>query len=69
MDRHCPVFILECAATFACEKFITGSLPLDLICKKISNNINTEYKKLQVNALRDVTETFLRSQADANGEE
>ena len=69
MDRHCPVFILECAATFACEKFITGSLPLDLICKKISDHINTEYKELQVDDLRDVAETFLRCLADANVEE
>ena len=69
MDRHCPVFILECAATLACEKFITGSLPLDLICKKISDHINTEYKELEVDDLRDVAETFLRCLADANVEE
>lgn len=69
MDKHCPVFVLECAAAFACEQFLKGTVPLELICKKITDHINTEYKELEVEDLRDVAETFLRCMADANVEE
>ena len=69
MDRHCPVFILECAATFVCVKFISGTLPLDLICKKVCDHINKNYKDLDIEDLRDVAETFLRCLADANVED
>ena len=69
MDKHCPVFVLECAATFTCINFLTGTLPLDLICKKVCDHINKEYKELLNEDLRDVAETFLRCLADANVEE
>jgi hypothetical protein len=69
MDKHCPVFVLECAATFTCLNFLTGTLPLDLICKKVCDHINKEYKELLNEDLRDVAETFLRCLADANVEE
>ena len=69
MDKFCPVFVLECAATYACENFLTGTLPLDLICKKISDYISSDYKEIDVEDLRDVSETFLRCLADAQVEE
>lgn len=69
MDKHCPVFILECAASFACVNFLMGTLPLDLICKKICDHINKEYKELPIEDLRDAAETFLRCLADANVED
>ena len=69
MDRHCPVFILECAATFACLNFVLGTLPLDLICKKICDHINKHYKELAIEDLRDVAETYLRCLSDANAED
>ena len=53
MDRHCPVFVLECAATYACINFLTGTLPLDLICKKICDHINKQYKELALEDLLD----------------
>ena len=69
MDKHCPVFILECAATFACINFLVGTLPLDLICKKICDHINKQYKELALEDLRDVAESYLRCLADANAED
>ena len=69
MDRHCPVFILECAASFACINFLSGTLPLDLICKKICDHINKQYKELALEDLRDVAETYLRCLADANADD
>ena len=69
MDKHCPVFILECAATFACINFLSGSLPLDIICKKICDHINKQYKELALEDLRDAAETYLRCLADANAED
>ena len=69
MDKHCPVFILECAATFACENFLVGTLPLDLICKKVCDHINSDYKELNIEDLRDVAETYLRCLADAKVDE
>ena len=69
MDKYCPVFILECAATFACEKFLVGTIPLDLICKKVCDHINADYKELNIEDLRDVAETYLRCLADAKVDE
>ena len=60
MDRHCPVFILEVAATFVCDNFLVGTLPLDLICKKVCDHISKEYKELPLEDLQDVAEAFLR---------
>ena len=59
MDRHCPVFILEVAATFVCDNFLVGTLPLDLICKKVCDHISKEYKELPLEDLQDVAEAFL----------
>ena len=69
MDKHCPVFILECAATFICDNFLDGSLPLEIICKKVSEHIATEYKELPEEDLRDIAESFLRVLAEANVDE
>ena len=69
MDRHCPVFILESAATFVCDNFLTGTLPLDLICKKVCDHISKEYKELPLEDLQDVAEAFLRVLAEANVDE
>ena len=69
MDRHCPVFILESAATFVCDHFLIGTLPLDLICKKVCDHISKEYKELPLEDLQDVAEAFLRVLAEANVDE
>ena len=69
MDKHCPVFILECAATFICDNFLDGSLPLEIICKKVSEHIATEYKELPEEDLRDIAESFLRVLSEANVDE
>ena len=69
MDKHCPVFILECAATFICENFLIGTLPIDTICKKVCDHISSEYRELPIEDLRDVCESFLRVLAEANIEE
>ncbi len=69
MDRHCPVFILEVAATFVCDNFLVGTLPLDLICKKVCDHISKEYKELPLEDLQDVAEAFLRVLAEANVDE
>ena len=69
MDKHCPVFILECAATFICENFLTGTLPLELICKKVRDHILTEYKEFPVEDLQDIAEAFLRVLSEASVEE
>ena len=69
MDKHCPVFILECAATFICENFLTGTLPLEIICKKVRDNILTEYKEFPVEDLQDIAEAFLRVLSEASVEE
>ena len=69
MDRHCPVFILEAAATFVCDNFLVGTLPLDLICKKACDHISKEYKELPLEDLQDVAEAFLRVLAEANVDE
>jgi hypothetical protein len=69
MDRHCPVFILEASATFVCDKFLVGTLPLDLICKKVAEHISREYKELPIEDLQDIAEAFLRVLAEANVEE
>ena len=58
MDKHCPVFILECAATFICENFLSGTLPLETICKKVRDHIVTEYKELPIEDLQDIAEAF-----------
>ena len=69
MDRHCPVFILEVAATFVCDNFLVGTLPLDLICKKVCDHISKEYKEMPLEDLQDVAEAFLRVLAEANVDE
>ncbi len=69
MDKHCPVFILECAATFICENFLIGSLPIDTICKKVCDHVSSEYRELPIEDLRDICESFLRVLAEANIEE
>ena len=69
MDKHCPVFILECAATFICENFLTGTLPLEIICKKVRDHILTEYKEFPVEDLQDIAEAFLRVLSEASVEE
>ena len=69
MDKHCPVFILECAATFICENFLIGTLPIDTICKKVCDHISSEYRELPIEDLRDICESFLRVLAEANIEE
>ena len=69
MDKHCPVFILECAATFICENFLIGTLPIDTICKKVCDHVSSEYRELPIEDLRDMCESFLRVLAEANIEE
>jgi len=69
MDKHCPVFILECAATFICENFLIGTLPIDTICKKVCDHVSSEYRELPIEDLRDICESFLRVLAEANIEE
>ncbi|MBH21243.1 MAG: hypothetical protein CML98_05675 [Rhodobiaceae bacterium] len=69
MDKHCPVFILECAATFICENFLSGTLPLETICKKVRDHIVTEYKELPIEDLQDIAEAFLRVLSEANVDE
>ena len=69
MDKHCPVFILECAATVICEKFLTGSLPIEIIAKKVNDHISTQFKEVPIEDLRDIVETFLRVLSEANVEE
>ena len=69
MDKHCPVFILECAATFICENFLIGTLPIDVICKKVCDHVSSEYRELPIEDLRDICESFLRVLAEANIEE
>ncbi len=69
MEKHCPVFILECAATFICDNFLVGSLPLEIICKKVCEYISSEYKELPAEDLRDIAESFLRVLAEANIDE
>ena len=66
MDKHCPVFILECATTFTCENFLVGSLPIEIISKKVCDHISTEYREVPMEDLRDITELFLRVLAEAN---
>ena len=69
MDKHCPVFILECAATFICENFLIGTLPIETICKKVCDHVSSEYRELPIEDLRDICESFLRVLAEANIEE
>ena len=69
MDKHCPVFILECAATFICENFLIGTLPIDTICKKVCDHVSSEYRELPIEDLRDICESFLRVLAEADIEE
>ena len=69
MDKHCPVFILECAATFICENFLIGTLPIETICKKVCDHVSLEYRELPIEDLRDICESFLRVLAEANIEE
>lgn len=69
MDKHCPVFVLECAATFICENFLVGTLPLETISKKVCDHIASQYKEVPMEDLRDITESFLRVLADADVEE
>ena len=69
MDKHCPVFILECAATFICENFLIGTLPIETICKKVCDHVSSEYQELPIEDLRDICESFLRVLAEANIEE
>ena len=69
MDKHCPVFILECAATVICEKFLTGSLPIEIIAKKVNDHISKQFKEVPIEDLRDIVETFLRVLSEANVEE
>ena len=50
-------------------KFYNGNPTPDLICKKVCDHINKQYKELALEDLRDVAETYLRCLADANAED
>jgi hypothetical protein len=66
MDKHCPVFILESAATFSCDSFLAGTLPLEIVCKKVCDHLSLQYKEILVEDLQDIAEAFLRVLSEAN---
>ena len=66
MHKYCPIFVLECAATYICEKFLFGTLPLEIFCKKICEYISTEYKELSTQDVYEISENFLRVLSEGN---
>lgn len=61
MNRYCPVFLLECCAAIAADKYLTATtLPLEVFSKKLSDHINKFYIETSHELIVKLADSYLR---------